>query len=869
MSSQYSNLIIRLTGLIVTAILLIQPWLVKYNFLDPFIVMGWTGVIAAIISISVSSLVLAFYRPAKGFNSLTATLSIIFVAIGISLYKTNYNVCLRISMIAIGSIACIGSLRLFRKSIDNYSIAGMISLSGFFMAIYGICQYYGHDFLLQDKYQVVGTLTNPNFYGLFLCLTTSITFGLVVEFYKKGLLKNLWIFSFLFLTQLGVIILLGRTGHLLCIPFMILIWFWSNLFKISGKISRKSPIIVGFFIAIICLGFQWLIFNETIKYPWNSLTKVPYKAQSFVSRIILWQMGFEIFKEHPFTGAGAGSAPYIMPLKRPPTGSLLGLKIYNDDPHSIIISILAETGFLGLWGFCSLLVAIYGCFARKNTKYEPEIENEPTRESKSDDDKSSLIKDLPKSIILTTEDGREISNNSYNQEPDRVEFPWSFTLIMLIIVYYGFQAGFIGEKYIISLVTLMIITFGVGTSLFNTSIKTKKNDYYFLSKSTLVAIFTFVFYGLFNNVISILPLSLFIITIIGLHFSCCLPDIRFKQRITGISLLFIILPVVYGFSACFFEKTYAKELTYLTEGVINDSKANYQNAEQSYFSAININPQCLKAYYGLAKALYNQGKTEEAQDVFTQLDSMVPNIYRSKYEIAKISYEKGKILEAHRFAINNLKWAEDPMSYELLGKILLVEGRRTEAEEVFKEGLLAIPANEEERIYADWIRLNLAALAIEKGDNNNCKNYLMQIKSDVANNINALYMKGMVFIQEKKYDDAIVIFEEALKSYSNNPRILNALGYILTITNKNLDRAQILLETAFEILKDEQQSHSLYEYLMVANSLGKLYQKQNKMKQAGELLKLSYEETPDELKELKAERLKDLNDFYNSFKPAE
>ena len=36
-----------------------------------------------------------------------------------------------------------------------------------------------------------------------------------------------------------------------------------------------------------------------------------------------------------------------------------------------------------------------------------------------------------------------------------------------------------------------------------------------------------------------------------------------------------------------------------------------------------------------------------------------------------------------------------------------------------------------------------------------------------------------------------------------------------------------------------------------------------------EVLKIAYEETPDEYKELKESRLKDLNDFYNSFSKAE
>ena len=88
------------------------------------------------------------------------------------------------------------------------------------------------------------------------------------------------------------------------------------------------------------------------------------------------------------------------------------------------------------------------------------------------------------------------------------------------------------------------------------------------------------------------------------------------------------------------------------------------------------------------------------------------------------------------------------------------------------------------------------------------------------------------------------------------------------ITNKDLDRAQIILEEAFNQLKNSSQ-RDLSDLLMIANSLGKVYQKQNKLDKAGELLKFSYEETPNEWKALKEERLKDLNDFYNSFKPAE
>ena len=847
MSSKYSNLLIRIAGLVITTLLLVQPWLVRFNFLDPFVISGWTQITASIIALAVSSIILAFYRPIKGYNSLTAVLSILFLAVGIALYSTNYNVSHRTSMIFIGLIACLGSLRLFRKSIDNYSIAAMVSLSGFFMAVYSIFQYCGYDFFLYlGKLTVVGTLTNPNHLGLFLCLTISITFGLFAEFYKKNI-KHSLVFLLFFIVQVIAVLLLKKSGHMLCLAFMIFIWFWSKSFKYSGKISKKSPIIVGFLIAVVLFGCQWLMYKEITKYPWERVTKVPYNVKPFVSRLILWQMGLDIFKEHSLTGAGAGSIPYIMPLKRPPTASTLGLAIYNDDPHSIIISILAETGFLGLWGFCSLLVAVYGSFIRKNTKYEP-IESESkceTPESEKSEDNNS--------------ENKEINSNN-----EGFYFPWKVLSIIVVIIYLALQAGFIPKEYTAVAVTMIIIFFGIICIDKNNAIKATNNDYYFLSKSTITAIFAFVFYSLFNT--TVLPIIGFMVLLISLHFSLCLPDVRFKPRITGISLLFILLPVIYAFTTFVFDKAYNRELEYIVAGEVNQALGNMAEAEKNFLSAINTNPQCLKAYDGLAKSLEAQGKLDEAQDVYTQLDAMVPNIFKAKYKIANILLKKDKILEAHRFAVKNLEWAEDPQSYELLAAILFSEGRPKEGEEILKEGLIMIPANEEERVAADRLRLNLAVLAMRKGNYKLSKEYLDNIKSNViAEHDVSIFTRASIYANEQQYDKALELYEQVLKHNPDEPRILNAIGYILTLTNKDLDRAQLLLETAYEtIQKDEKASNS--DYLEIAHSLAKLYLKKNiNLKRAGELLKIVYEETPEEYKSLKEARLKDLNEFYNSF----
>ena len=835
MISNITNSLIRIAGFAISVILIVQPWLIKVNDLNPFYFSEWMEIVAAFISISVGSLLLAFYRPLKGYNNLTWILLLTFIAIALSLYFTHYTVCFRISMIYIGLLASIGSLRLLRKNADNFSIAGMISLSGLFMSVYAICQATGHDFLIwESKNIVVGTLTNPNFLGLFLCLTSAITFGLFSELYKKSI-KNSLVFLVFFIVQLGVIIMLNKTGNLLCLAFMALIWIWSKWFNISGKISRKSPLIAGFVIALILFLGQWYIYSKTSSYQWDKITILPAKAQPFVTRVILWQMGFDIFKEHPETGTGAGSISYIMPLKRPPTASTLGLAINNPDPHSFIITTLAETGFLGLWGVCSILAAVFGIYLRKYSRYE----------------------------TVETED------YSPEDKTKNISFPWKSTLTAIVILYLGFRAGFINQNYLPSIISFVILFFGICTSFLNNSYISNKNDYLYIGKSTLTAILAFAFYSLFNNSFSIFPLMGLLISIIGLHFSSCQPDVVYKPKITVISLSFLFLPVIYGFSSAQFQYSYKNEQYFLNNGTTAFNSEKWEQAEQSFLKAININPQCLQAYHGRALALNAMGKSEEAQEVLSQLDTMVPNIFNVKYEIAKILFENHKILEAHRYAVNNLKWIETPLAYELFGNILLEEGRHNEAEDVFKEGLTNIPNKTEEIYAADRIRLKLAALNSNRGNYSKCKKYLQAIKTDIKEQLDYLYMKGLVLSQEKKYEEALEIFEKALKLYPTVPKILNAVGYLLMITEKDLDRAEIVLEEAYKMLKENQQPVDLADLLMISNSLGKVYQKRNKLTQAGELLKYSYEETPKEWKSLKKSRLKDLNDFYSSFNKAE
>jgi tetratricopeptide (TPR) repeat protein len=227
-----------------------------------------------------------------------------------------------------------------------------------------------------------------------------------------------------------------------------------------------------------------------------------------------------------------------------------------------------------------------------------------------------------------------------------------------------------------------------------------------------------------------------------------------------------------------------------------------------------------------------------------------------------VLFERKHILEAHRYALKSLNWNPTPRSYELLGKILISEGKMAEAKKIFEEGLIFVPEqNKEERIAADRIRLNLAALAANQTDFAECRKYLAEIKSSISQTSDALYLKGMLLSQDNKPDEALKLFEKALHESPENPRIMNAVGYLLTRNEKDLERAEMLLETAHQLLKSSE-TPMLSDMLMIAHSLGTLYWKQGKLEEAGKLLEIAWEKCPDTWETVKVGRYQDLIRFY-------
>ncbi len=825
---------LRLAGILFSAILAVLPWYITPDSLDPFLFQSWAIFAMGAISICIFAVILIFFRPRNRQIPFMSSFIVIFTAVAISTIYSNFLVSLRSSMLIITTLLIVSFFRVSRQRKDNLSIAGMIILSGTLMGIYGILQYAGFDLLTwQSKYQMVGTLSNPNFYGSFLAITALFTLALSLDASLRGTRTRV-IFLLFFVLQFFALILLNRTGTTFTFLTGLLLLFTHGWEVKPGKILRSSPFISGIILSLLVVIFHGLLFYASSNYPWDSLRKPPSRHFPIVSRLILWQMGYGVFLQNPFSGLGNGAVPYLLPIQRPPLGTALGIKTHNDDPHSSAITILAENGILGLIGVCSFLAVLYGCFVWRRFKIR------------------AITVEMDSASIPP------LQQVNANCQP----LHWAGFLIVITGTLGAFLAKLLTGAQMFYILPLSIVVFGLHNAYITGTSDLTSFQLPNLAKATMVGLLAFCFDSLYNPSLSVLPIVALAVLLTGTHFSSCLRDLKWKRKFSLVSLLYLFFPAMYVFAVYQFQASYHIEQTCLSQGEKHLAEESFEKSYGEFKKAIKANPQSLKAHFGLATSLEKLNRLEESQDIFKRIDSMVPNAFNSNFELARLLLQRNQILEAHRHVLKSLEWNQVPRAYELLGRILVMEGKFTEAERVFREGLMLVPFESYEMESADRIRLNLAAMMANRGEFEQCESLLSAMTTSVREDIDVIYLRGMMLSRRKNLTEALELFEKGLKQAPDKPHLLNATGYILTELNIDLERARKLLERAHAIIK-KSNPPNLSDLLMVAHSLGKLYWKTGKMNEARQLLQIAYDQSPSEWKILKKERLEDLNTFLN------
>jgi hypothetical protein len=238
---------------------------------------------------------------------------------------------------------------------DTETIFYIILISGLFITLYGIHQYfwgleqtrqavYSQPELLRslpptflqriESNRVFATFVYPNVFASFLLFLLPLSFFPSIRG-DKTLVKIMCfaVFSLSFYNLL----LTGSFGGILIFLFIIQIMLL--LFIISD--TRKFKVILSVIILLEVFLLTAGYFTE----------KLP-KMSSFADRISYWKSSVGVFSENPIMGVGTENYRYYYTRFKPPGG------MEAKHPHSIFFAPLSETGITGTFFLFAFLISV-------------------------------------------------------------------------------------------------------------------------------------------------------------------------------------------------------------------------------------------------------------------------------------------------------------------------------------------------------------------------------------------------------------------------------------------------------------------------------------------------------------------------------
>lgn len=207
-----------------------------------------------------------------------------------------------------------------------------------------------HNFLAHEEsaYQrYAGARLDANDLGLMIALSIPISYYLMIQ--TKGVMA--WVYR-LQLAVAGTTILLtaSRGATLACIVALAIVPLTQSRLTMKQKIA----VILTVIMLALCIA---IFVPET---SWERLLTTPgeFEHGTMTGRTIIWEAGWQIFREHPYVGIGTNAFRLIV-------SRVLEEPIRVDDPdspappaHNTFLSVLVEEGVVGFAVFCAMLVVL-------------------------------------------------------------------------------------------------------------------------------------------------------------------------------------------------------------------------------------------------------------------------------------------------------------------------------------------------------------------------------------------------------------------------------------------------------------------------------------------------------------------------------
>jgi len=138
----------------------------------------------------------------------------------------------------------------------------------------------------------------------------------------------------------------GSRGAFWAWIVLLLVWWWG--------LGRRHWWVLG----PLFLGFGLLIWQPEWFGRLGQATTLDFGAQS---RLVIWQVAWKAFLEHPWGGVGFGNFPVYYLINRP----VAALEHSTGHAHNLWLHLLAEGGVLALLGFLLWFLGLMGLMLRR------------------------------------------------------------------------------------------------------------------------------------------------------------------------------------------------------------------------------------------------------------------------------------------------------------------------------------------------------------------------------------------------------------------------------------------------------------------------------------------------------------------------
>ena len=206
----------------------------------------------------------------------------------------------------------------------------------------------------------VASFIYKNHAGAYFCLLFTLTIGLAFWLYERGVRRldkssPAGLFTF-FAAVIAAVVFFSysRTAALLVALFVLFafgVFVWQSLRRFGGGAGRPvmpvvfATLLLGLFI-LGAASLPRVVFAERMVDLRRVMTNERFNDRPVVA-LATWEMA----KDHPYAGWGAGSFRFIFPIyqqRYPEIFTARGLRLYYDHGHNDYLELLAELGFAGM-----------------------------------------------------------------------------------------------------------------------------------------------------------------------------------------------------------------------------------------------------------------------------------------------------------------------------------------------------------------------------------------------------------------------------------------------------------------------------------------------------------------------------------------